>query len=129
MKLPSVFISVHHFNLQGGVMSLTSYDNLLRQVESLKQETCNLQQELQDNSSHLTKLETDACTMKSVLSHIDTAMEDNETVCDTCSETSSIHGDLLSVDNYQHTQKRAALENSTDSLDQNSNASAGECLG
>jgi len=110
-------------------MSLSSYDNLLRQVESLKQETCNLQQELQDNSSHLTKLESDACTMKNVLSHIDTAMDEEDPMCDTCSETSSIQGgDILSVDNYQHTQKRAALENSTDSLDQNSNASAGGYL-
>ncbi|KAK2149870.1 hypothetical protein LSH36_433g01019 [Paralvinella palmiformis] len=110
-------------------MSLSSYDNLLRQVESLKQETCNLQQELQDNSSHLTKLESDACTMKNVLSHIDTAMDEEDPMCDTCSETSSIQGgDILSVDNYQHTQKRAALENSTDSLDQNSNASADDTI-
>lgn len=45
-------------------MSAASYDQLLRQVEVLKMENSNLRQELQDNSNHLTKLETEASNMK-----------------------------------------------------------------
>ena len=41
-----------------------SYDQLLRQVEVLKVENSNLRQELQDNSNHLTKLESEASNMK-----------------------------------------------------------------
>ncbi|CAL1539559.1 unnamed protein product, partial [Lymnaea stagnalis] len=51
-------------------MSLSSYDELLKQVASLKFENCHLRKELKDNSSHLTKLENDASNMKDVLSHI-----------------------------------------------------------
>lgn len=45
-------------------MASASYDQLLRQVEVLKMENSNLRQELQDNSNHLTKLETEATNMK-----------------------------------------------------------------
>lgn len=45
-------------------MAAASYDQLLRQVEVLKMENSNLRQELQDNSNHLTKLETEASNMK-----------------------------------------------------------------
>lgn len=50
-------------------MAAASYDQLLRQVEVLKMENSNLRQELQDNSNHLTKLETEASNMK-VSDHI-----------------------------------------------------------
>ena len=56
--------------------SLKSYDDLLAHVESLKIENSALRLELQDNSSHLTKLETEACTMKDVLSHLNSAMDE-----------------------------------------------------
>ena len=46
------------------IMAAASYDQLLRQVEVLKMENSNLRQELQDNSNHLTKLETEASNMK-----------------------------------------------------------------
>ena len=45
-------------------MAAVSYDQLLRQVEVLKMENSNLRQELQDNSDHLNKLETEASNMK-----------------------------------------------------------------
>lgn len=48
----------------GSNMAAASYDQLLRQVEVLKMENSNLRQELQDNSNHLTKLETEASNMK-----------------------------------------------------------------
>ncbi|GFO31864.1 adenomatous polyposis coli protein [Plakobranchus ocellatus] len=51
-------------------MARSSYDELLKQVASLKTENCNLRKELKDNSSHLTKLENEASNMKDVLSHI-----------------------------------------------------------
>lgn len=45
-------------------MAAASYDQLLKQVEALKMENSNLRQELEDNSSHLSKLETEASNMK-----------------------------------------------------------------
>ena len=57
-------------------MALSSYNHLLKQVESLKTENSHLRRELQDNSSHLTKLENEASNMKDVLSHLQQTMED-----------------------------------------------------
>ena len=54
-------------------MSRSSYDELMKQVHSLKLENTQLRQELQDNSSHLTKLENDAATMKNVLGHLNSS--------------------------------------------------------
>ncbi|XP_061873241.1 adenomatous polyposis coli protein isoform X7 [Colius striatus] len=48
-------------------MAAASYDQLLKQVEALKMENSNLRQELEDNSNHLTKLETEASNMKCML--------------------------------------------------------------
>lgn len=45
-------------------MAAASYDQLLMQVEALKMENSNLRQELEDNSNHLTKLESEASNMK-----------------------------------------------------------------
>ncbi|TRZ03009.1 hypothetical protein DNTS_028373 [Danionella cerebrum] len=45
-------------------MAAASYDQLLKQVEALKMENSNLRQELEDNSNHLNKLETEASNMK-----------------------------------------------------------------
>ncbi|XP_041356018.1 LOW QUALITY PROTEIN: adenomatous polyposis coli protein-like [Gigantopelta aegis] len=60
------------------MMSRSSYDELLTQIEGLKSENSHLCRELQDNSSHLTKLENEASNMKDVLSHIHLAMADEE---------------------------------------------------
>lgn len=51
-------------------MAAASYDQLLKQVEALKMENTNLRQELEDNSNHLTKLETEASNMKVILNFI-----------------------------------------------------------
>lgn len=56
-------------------MALSSFNLLLKQVESLKSENSHLRRELQDNSSHLTKLENEASNMKDVLSHIQLTMD------------------------------------------------------
>ena len=93
-------------------MSLSSYDELLKQVESLKVENTHLRRELQDNSSHLTKLENEASTMKDVFSHLDSAMQDDA--------ESNLALELA----YQG--QTTTLENGTDNLDQNSNSSNGE---
>lgn len=44
--------------------SMASYEQLVRQVEALKAENTHLRQELRDNSSHLSKLETETSGMK-----------------------------------------------------------------
>lgn len=44
--------------------SVAAYEQLVRQVEALKAENSHLRQELRDNSSHLSKLETETSGMK-----------------------------------------------------------------
>ncbi|XP_021458712.2 adenomatous polyposis coli protein [Oncorhynchus mykiss] len=60
-------------------MAAASYDQLLKQVEILKMENSNLRQELEDNSNHLTKLETEASNMKEVLKHLQGSIEEETT--------------------------------------------------
>ncbi|XP_036382062.1 adenomatous polyposis coli protein-like isoform X2 [Megalops cyprinoides] len=57
-------------------MAAASYDQLLKQVEALKMENSNLRQELEDNSNHLTKLETEASNMKEVLKQLKGSIEE-----------------------------------------------------
>ncbi|CAH2297196.1 adenomatous polyposis coli isoform X1 [Pelobates cultripes] len=57
-------------------MAAASYDQLLKQVEALKMENTNLRQELEDNSNHLTKLESEASNMKEVLKQLQGSIED-----------------------------------------------------
>ncbi|RUS81244.1 hypothetical protein EGW08_010986 [Elysia chlorotica] len=59
-------------------MAMSSYDELLKQVASLKTENNHLRKELKDNSSHLTKLENDASNMKDVLNHIQGTFDEHE---------------------------------------------------
>ncbi|XP_059690091.1 adenomatous polyposis coli protein isoform X5 [Gavia stellata] len=61
-------------------MAAASYDQLLKQVEALKMENSNLRQELEDNSNHLTKLETEASNMKEVLKQLQGSIEDEAMV-------------------------------------------------
>lgn len=55
---------------------MASYDQLLRQVEVLKMENSTLRQELQDNSTHLSKLESEASNMKEVLKQLQGTIEE-----------------------------------------------------
>uniref|UniRef100_H0W9E2 Adenomatous polyposis coli protein 2 n=1 Tax=Cavia porcellus TaxID=10141 RepID=H0W9E2_CAVPO len=55
--------------------SVASYEQLVRQVEALKAENSHLRQELQDNSSHLSKLENETSGMKEVLKHLQGKLE------------------------------------------------------
>ncbi|KAK5851477.1 hypothetical protein PBY51_023025 [Eleginops maclovinus] len=57
-------------------MAAASYDQLLRQVEVLKMENTTLRQELQDNSNHLTLLESEAENMKEVLKQLQGTIEE-----------------------------------------------------
>ncbi|KAM8765490.1 adenomatous polyposis coli protein 2 [Rhynchonycteris naso] len=63
--------------LQGVKMmsSVAPYEQLVRQVEALKAENSHLRQELRDNSSHLSKLETETSGMKEVLKHLQSKLE------------------------------------------------------
>ena len=54
--------------------SSTTYDDLLKQVETLRAENTTLRRELNDNSSHLTQLETDATSMKDGLLTLHTSL-------------------------------------------------------
>uniref|UniRef100_A0A8C0G8N4 Adenomatous polyposis coli protein 2 n=1 Tax=Chelonoidis abingdonii TaxID=106734 RepID=A0A8C0G8N4_CHEAB len=55
--------------------STASYDQLVRQVEALKKENTHLRRELEDNSSHLSKLENETSDMKEVLKHLQGKLE------------------------------------------------------
>ncbi|CAN0443649.1 unnamed protein product [Rangifer tarandus platyrhynchus] len=55
--------------------SVAPYEQLVRQVEALKAENSHLRQELRDNSSHLSKLETETSGMKAVLQHLQGKLE------------------------------------------------------
>ncbi|XP_006876784.1 PREDICTED: adenomatous polyposis coli protein 2 [Chrysochloris asiatica] len=55
--------------------SVASYEQLVRQVEALKAENSHLRQELQDNSNHLSKLETETSGMKEVLQQLQCKLE------------------------------------------------------
>ncbi|XP_071492084.1 adenomatous polyposis coli protein-like isoform X1 [Diadema antillarum] len=57
---------------------MSSYDQLLYQVESLKAENSHLKKELQDNSSQLNKLETESFTMKDGMSHHHSSKQEEE---------------------------------------------------
>ncbi|XP_022536604.2 adenomatous polyposis coli protein [Astyanax mexicanus] len=58
-------------------MAAASYDQLLKQVEALKMENSNLRQELEDNSNHLNKLETEASNMKEVLKQLQGSIDED----------------------------------------------------
>ncbi|XP_038628034.1 adenomatous polyposis coli protein 2 [Tachyglossus aculeatus] len=55
--------------------SIASYDQLVHQVEVLKKENTHLRRELEDNSSHLSKLENETSDMKVVLKHLQSKLE------------------------------------------------------
>ncbi|XP_036097707.1 adenomatous polyposis coli protein 2 isoform X2 [Molossus molossus] len=55
--------------------SVAPYEQLVRQVEALKAENSHLRQELRDNSTHLSKLETETSGMKEVLKHLQSKLE------------------------------------------------------
>ncbi|XP_055514924.1 adenomatous polyposis coli protein 2 isoform X1 [Leucoraja erinacea] len=55
--------------------STSSYDHLVKQVEALRKENSHLRRELEDNSSHLTKLETETSDMKEMLKQLQNKLE------------------------------------------------------
>ncbi|XP_054645858.1 adenomatous polyposis coli protein 2 isoform X1 [Dunckerocampus dactyliophorus] len=54
---------------------LASYDQLAHQVEALRKENSHLRRELEDNSNHLSKLETETFGMKEVLKQLQCKLE------------------------------------------------------
>ncbi|XP_072245004.1 adenomatous polyposis coli protein 2 [Leuresthes tenuis] len=55
--------------------ALASYDQLAHQVEALRKENSHLRRELEDNSNHLSKLETETFGMKEVLKQLQSKLE------------------------------------------------------
>ncbi|KAJ8408425.1 hypothetical protein AAFF_G00258390 [Aldrovandia affinis] len=55
--------------------SLSSYDQLVCQVEALREENSHLRRELEDNSHHLSKLENETSDMKEVLKQLQGKLE------------------------------------------------------
>ncbi|KAJ7308303.1 hypothetical protein JRQ81_008835 [Phrynocephalus forsythii] len=60
--------------------AVASYDQLASQVEALKKENSHLRRELEDNTSHLSKLENETSDMKEVLKHLQGRLEQEATV-------------------------------------------------
>ncbi|XP_037326500.2 adenomatous polyposis coli protein 2 isoform X2 [Pungitius pungitius] len=54
---------------------VASYDQLAHQVEALRKENSHLRRELEDNSHHLSKLETETTGMKEVLKQLQSKLE------------------------------------------------------
>ncbi|XP_069375942.1 adenomatous polyposis coli protein 2 [Paralichthys olivaceus] len=54
---------------------MASYDQLAHQVEALRKENSHLRRELEDNSNHLSKLETETSGMKEVLKQLQSKLE------------------------------------------------------
>ncbi|KAF7202926.1 hypothetical protein G4P62_016103 [Nothobranchius furzeri] len=55
--------------------AMASYDQLAHQVEVLRKENSHLRRELEDNSNHLSKLETETFGMKEVLKQLQSKLE------------------------------------------------------
>ncbi|XP_047443933.1 adenomatous polyposis coli protein 2 isoform X2 [Mugil cephalus] len=55
--------------------TVASYDQLAHQVEALRKENSHLRRELEDNSNHLSKLETETFSMKEVLKQLQSKLE------------------------------------------------------
>ncbi|XP_069578509.1 adenomatous polyposis coli protein 2 isoform X2 [Brachyistius frenatus] len=55
--------------------NVASYDQLAHQVEALRKENSHLRRELEDNSNHLSKLETETFGMKEVLKQLQSKLE------------------------------------------------------
>ncbi|XP_071762727.2 adenomatous polyposis coli protein 2 [Centroberyx gerrardi] len=55
--------------------AVASYDQLAHQVEALRKENSHLRRELEDNSNHLSKLETETSDMKEVLKQLQSKLE------------------------------------------------------
>ncbi|RVE73699.1 hypothetical protein OJAV_G00034130 [Oryzias javanicus] len=55
--------------------AVASYDQLAHQVEVLRKENSHLRRELEDNSNHLSKLETETFGMKEVLKQLQSKLE------------------------------------------------------
>ncbi|XP_049643862.1 adenomatous polyposis coli protein 2 isoform X4 [Suncus etruscus] len=73
--LHSAFFGDQTLQLLKMMSSVAPYEQLVRQVEALQAENSHLRQELQDNSSHLSKLETETSGMKEVLRHLQGKLE------------------------------------------------------
>ncbi|XP_036874040.2 adenomatous polyposis coli protein 2 isoform X1 [Manis javanica] len=67
--------------------SVAPYKQLVRQVEALKAENSHLRRELRDNSSHLSKLETETSGMKEVLKRLQSKLEQEARVLGSLGQT------------------------------------------
>ncbi|CAJ1059582.1 adenomatous polyposis coli protein 2 [Xyrichtys novacula] len=65
-------VALHRVKMANAV---ATYDQLAHQVEALRKENSHLRRELEDNSNHLSKLETETIGMKEVLRQLQSKLE------------------------------------------------------
>uniref|UniRef100_A0A8D0GNP4 APC regulator of WNT signaling pathway 2 n=1 Tax=Sphenodon punctatus TaxID=8508 RepID=A0A8D0GNP4_SPHPU len=102
--------------------SIASYDQLVRQVEALKKENTHLRRELEDNSSHLSKLENETSDMKEVLKHLQGKLEQEARVMVSSGQTEvldqlkALQMDITSLYNLKFHPVRSAVLQKKDSM-------------
>ncbi|XP_068447294.1 adenomatous polyposis coli protein 2 [Clinocottus analis] len=85
-----------------------SYDQLAHQVEALRKENSHLRRELEDNSNHLSKLETETTGMKEVLKQLQSKLEQEAGTLassgrsDVLHQLKELHMDLTNYYELQH---------------------------
>ncbi|XP_056270562.1 adenomatous polyposis coli protein 2 [Pseudoliparis swirei] len=101
--------------------AVTSYDQLAHQVEALRKENSHLRRELEDNSNHLSKLETETTGMKEVLKQLQSKLEQEAGTLassgrsDVLHQLTELHMDLTNYYELKHQPHNLRLL--TDSLE------------
>ncbi|KAI4828661.1 hypothetical protein KUCAC02_022740, partial [Chaenocephalus aceratus] len=87
---------------------MASYDQLAHQVEALRKENSHLRRELEDNSNHLSKLETETTGMKEVLKQLQSKLEQEAGALassgrsDVLDQLKELHTDLTNYYELKH---------------------------
>ncbi|XP_068563940.1 adenomatous polyposis coli protein 2 isoform X1 [Cebidichthys violaceus] len=101
--------------------TVASYDQLAHQVEALRKENSHLRRELEDNSNHLSKLETETTGMKEVLKQLQSKLEQEAGTLassgrsDVLHQLTELHMDLTNYYELKHQPHNLRLL--TDSLE------------
>ncbi|KAM9364392.1 adenomatous polyposis coli protein 2 [Pholidichthys leucotaenia] len=88
--------------------TVASYDQLAHQVEVLRKENSHLRRELEDNSNHLSKLETETFGMKEVLKQLQSKLEQEAGILtssgrsDVLHQLKELHMDLTNYYELKH---------------------------
>ncbi|XP_029356085.1 adenomatous polyposis coli protein 2 [Echeneis naucrates] len=95
--------------------TVASYDQLAHQVEALRKENSHLRRELEDNSNHLSKLETETSGMKEVLKQLQSKLEQEAGTLassgrsDVLHQLKELHMDLTNYYELKHQQHNLRL--------------------